>query len=197
MRNRFGRGQLSTLLLHKPVSTFALLGIICQCPVRALPDIGPWSEVYEFVVKTIEAIQDVLLDEDGCLLTVPHHWETNIRVDCLILLEEIIDSSESVLELLALPGRWNASNPRQAMQVGRIRECRLSYGLNGDAPSLESALRGLSEFEFRIEWDVFEQFLDLVCLFFKFQMRSLYITNFSSSLKPVPRCFYGQSHHPG
>jgi hypothetical protein len=196
VRSWTGRGQPATLLLHKPVTTFTLLGVICECPVRAMENLDvnkPWPDGgLKFMVKPIEAVQDVLLDQDGRLLSVTQDWKTNIRVDIKHNLNNILDSPESLVELLSLAGRRSVKdNPRVDspeslvellslagwrsvkdnrpwMQTGRICECRLSYGLNDDT-FLDGTVDGLSKFEFSLDRDAFAHFLDLVNLLFRVQ----------------------------
>jgi hypothetical protein len=159
------RGQPITMLLHQPVTTFTLLGVICKCPVRTMEtpeyqDRRPQG-VFDFVVEPVGAVQDVLLDGDGRLLSVTQPWTTSVRVDNEYPMDEILESSESILELLALAGRRSITGCRRGKNTGRILGCGLSYDTERDA-FLVKSLKGLSEMEFRLEPHEFTQFLDLV-----------------------------------
>jgi hypothetical protein len=113
-----------TLCLHKPVSSYILLGIICKTPVqikRRAPD--------KVVARTAEAIgriEDIQVDSTAQLLPSSRDWKTNIIIHHLSVGAEFNNSLGSLLELLDLSRR--REDPHRP--VGRICEYRLWHGFH-------------------------------------------------------------------
>jgi hypothetical protein len=129
--------QASTLILHNPVSAFALFGVIYKTPLRSAK-YGMWRDQPETVVAPVTSLLAVFFDSEARLLSSTHDWTTHLRAFDLAFYGNAHQHVESLTGMLDLVGRQDGVDQCR----GRIRDHEMLYVDSSDLPRhFPSAIR--------------------------------------------------------
>lgn len=144
--------QASTLILHNPVSAFALFGVIYKTPLRSAK-YGMWRDQPETVVAPVTSLLAVFLDPAARLLSSTHDWTTHLRAFDLAVYGNAHQHVESLTGMLDLVGRQDGVDQYR----GWIRDHEMVYVNSSDLrQDFPSAIR------MSIKTNALHQFVNLV-----------------------------------
>lgn len=143
-------GPSCTLLVHKPVTTHTLVGVICKTPVRSKLSLDRRPKDSIPGIERIKTIGRLALDEGAHLLPTAktRRWQTDIQVSGDYVVEDTT-ALGSWMEVLDLAGRRDVRHALLDPERRPITEYKLSYGVRRYASRQTGAVGYTAGYESR------------------------------------------------